>query len=176
MELKQYEIKFTKRNTNAQRVVNGDAQLREISNNLNPLAETSKGETFVNQMDNLIDKLVTHDDGYFQLDELPALRRAYITKRGMYEGSRPNNLEHYARVFDAVTSNALYNRAKELTKAEAREYDCELADIQKETGLFLRPQQKEGDVFLPCNMEDIAFIDDEQAGTWSTDEPYANIF
>lgn len=177
VEVKSFEVKFNKRNVKPQQVINADSQLREIAEELNPIKENSKGDSFVEQMDNLIESLSKHDDGYFDIHELPSVRKSYIKSRAIKEGARPQNLTHYSNVFSAVVSNALYQKAKEITKAEAKEFDAELEDLQENSGLFFRPQRKEGDVYLPCKMEDIAFIDDELANTWDLgEEPYANIF
>jgi len=176
MEIQSFEIIFKTRDVKPSHLVNADPQLREILNEMNPTQSNHNQSTFVEQMDELRSRLIQHDGGAFEMSAVPTLRKHYVRSRAHGEGATASNLIHYQRVFDAVVSRALFERAKELTKHEAREFDCELVDIQKETGLFFRPETKEGDVYLPCKMEDIAFMDDELEGTWSENEPYANLF
>jgi len=174
MKIKSYEITFNK-SFNAQAVANVDAQIRELLNEHAPTHDTSDRETFSQQMNNLNDGLSQQGD--YTISEMYIVRKAYLKRRMLNEGASVNSVIHYGRVFDSVISRALGNKARTLSKVEAKDYDEHLVDLRAlkhNNGIFFTPQTKDGSQWLPTKMEDIAFIDDDEAGEWGLgDEPYA---
>ncbi len=171
MKVQQFEIEF-KRNINAQRTINADGILRQVAEELNPTKDDSDRTSYAEQVTNLENGLAK--EGVYPFAVMYDLKKRYVMKRATNEGAYPKALQHYGRVFDTVVNKALYNKAVTLSKVEAKEFDEYKKDLNEQFGTFFAPVERVGSEWLPVAMEDIAFIDDDQAGEWEIgQEPYA---
>jgi len=170
--MSKYELEF-KRTFNDQHTANATGSIQRAMEKLAPTKDTSGRETFQEQATNLEQGLSQH--GVYNLNEVYHVKDMYIQKRARDEGAYPKALIHYSRVFNSVVNRALRVKAITLSIAEAKDYDEELDELNGLNGEEFYPQERIGEQWLPCTMESIAFVDDEQANEWkSTDgEPYA---
>jgi len=166
-----HEIEFVK-TLNTQHTANGDGIVRAILEELTPATDDSGRSTFGEQVANLEAGLAIH--GVYKFSEMYVIKKQYMKKRAINEGGYAKALIHYGRVFDSVVNKALRNKAYTLSKEEAKEYDLHKAELNKKHETFFAPVERVGESWLPVKMEDIAFVDDAQAGEWESGaEPYA---
>ncbi len=167
-----FEIEFT-RTFNEQHTVNATGSIKRTMEKLSPTKDDSGRATFGEQVTYLEEGLSQH--GVYNLHEVYQVKDLYIQKRAINEGAYPKAMVHYSRVFNSVVNKALRVKAVSLSIADAKDYDRELTELNELHGEEFYPQERIGDQWLPCTLESIAFVNDEQANTWtSTDnEPYA---
>ena len=167
-------IEFTKPSVNAERLVASDRQLQEITE-----AHAEPTAPHITEFRVLRTTLQSAlAEGEFLMEDLYPMRKIYIQDKAhqMNDFSR-SNLLRLSKVFDSVVSQGLRDTAKTLTKAEARELQDHITDLNKDTGVFFHASEKVGDEWLPVSLEEIAFIDDETAGVYAEtgSEPYAGL-
>ena len=169
-DVAKYEIEFT-RTINTQRAINATGSIKRVLEALTPTDDSNRA-TFGEQVTSLESGLAKH--GVYNFAEMYKIKELYIKKRATHEGSYPKALIHYSRVYDAVINRALRVKAITLSKAEARDYDLHKQELNEIYGEAFYPQERVGESWLPIAMEDIALVDDAQAGEWDTgSEPYA---
>lgn len=174
-----------------------DSQAAEILGALAIASNNSSKSEFAELIERVRKELyrAAKDNGGLQLAQVFAFRKYYLQRElaaAMGAGSTdaPSYiLTQQCRVFDACVSRALQNKAGRLTKGKAAEWDDELRDLNALHNTFIMPQQRVGSEYLPCSMEDLAFLEDSFAsnnGGWSwapqadgtqtnsMQEPYAN--
>jgi hypothetical protein len=167
-----FEIEFT-RTFNEQHTANATGSIQRAMEKLAPTKDDSGRATFSEQASNLEEGLAKH--GVYNLHEVYKVKDLYIQTRARKEGAYPKALVHYSRVFNSVVNKALRVKAVSLSIADAQDYDRELSELNDLHGEEFYPQERIGDQWLPCTLESIAFVDDEQANTWTSteSEPYA---
>lgn len=169
-----FNIEFTKPSVNTERLVASDKQLQEITEQHSE--PTAPHITEFRVLRSTLQTALSESE--FVMADLYPMRKLYIQDKAhqMNDFSR-SNLLRLSKVFDSVVSQGLRDTAKTLTKAEARELQEHITDLNSETGVFFHASEKVGDEWLPISLEEIAYIDDETAGIYAEtgNEPYSGL-